>query len=78
MVYVFDARAAIGHHVISAAVGVVSLTIALGAPLGLAPIAPTAFFLMGPAHFAYGARTGRKRRLLVDQLATDVSAEVSA
>jgi len=77
-VEVFDARAAIGHHVISAAVGVVSLTIALVAPLGLAPIAPTAFFLMGPAHFAYGARTGRKRRLLVDQLATDVSAEVPA
>jgi uncharacterized membrane protein len=75
---VFDARAAIGHHLISASVGGVSLAISSIAPLRFAPIAPTAFFLMGPAHWAYGARSGKKRRSLLDRLAKGTSAVVQA
>ena len=75
---VFDARTSIGHHLISASVGGVSLAIASIAPLRFAPIAPTAFWLMGPAHWAYGARSGNKRRLLLDRLATDTSTRVPA
>jgi uncharacterized membrane protein len=74
----FDARAAIGHHLISASVGGVSLAIASIAPLRFAPIAPTAFWLMGPAHWAFGASSRRKRRLLQDRLATNSSAGVPA
>jgi Endosomal/lysosomal potassium channel TMEM175 len=66
---VFDARRNIGHHLISAGVGFVSLAIASFGPLQLAPIAPTTYCLMGPVHFWYGSRSGRKRRLLEAQLA---------
>jgi hypothetical protein len=66
---VFDARAHIGHHLISAGVGLVSLAIAAFAPLQLAPIAPMAYMLMGPAHFTYGRRAGWKRQLLEERLA---------
>ncbi len=66
---VFDARAAIGRHLVSVAVGVLSLLIALLAPLSLVPLAPMMFFLMGPGHWWYGARSGRKRRELEAQLA---------
>lgn len=72
---VFDARSNIAHHLISAGVGAVSLTIAAIGPLELAPIAPTAYVLMGPVHFAYGSVTGKKRRMLEQQLAGDPAAE---
>ena len=52
-----------------AGVGLVSLAIAAFAPLQLAPIAPMAYMLMGPAHFTYGRRAGWKRQLLEEQLA---------
>lgn len=73
---VYDARANIGHHLISAGVGAVSLAIASLGPLELAPIAPTSFCLMAPAHFWYGSRSGRKRRQLEAQLA-ETSAPVA-
>lgn len=72
---VFDARSNIAHHLISAGVGVLSLTIAAIGPLEFAPIAPTAFCLMGPAHFVYGNRAGKKRRMLEQQLAGDPAAD---
>jgi predicted outer membrane lipoprotein len=65
---VFDARTNIGHHLISAGVGVVSLAIASFAPLELAPIAPLAYCLMGPVHFGYGTLSGRRRRTLETEL----------
>ena len=78
---VFDARTNIGHHLISAGVGFISLAIASFGPLELAPIAPTAYCLMGPAHFWYGRRSGRKRRTLEEELAghseTDLTASAS-
>jgi hypothetical protein len=68
---VLDARTNIGHHLISAGVGALSLSIASFGPLGLAPIAPTVFCLMGPAHFTYGRVSGKQRRMLEKQLAAD-------
>jgi low temperature requirement protein LtrA len=75
---VFDARTNVGHHLISAGVGVLSLVIASFGPLELAPIAPTAYCLMGPAHFWYGSRSGRRRQLLEEQLTGSVAAEATA
>jgi len=66
---VFDARAAIGHHVVSIIVGMVSLIVALAAPLAWVPLAPLSFFLMGPGHTFYGWRTGRERRQLEEDIA---------
>jgi hypothetical protein len=66
---VFDARTAIGHHVVSVIVGMVSLLIALAAPLRLVPLAPTVFFLMAPGHALHGWRSGRDRAQLEAQLA---------
>jgi uncharacterized membrane protein len=66
---VFDAREAIGHHLVSVAVGTVSLLVALLAPLPLVPLAPLAFFLMGPGHWWWGIRAGRQRRQLMDAAA---------
>jgi uncharacterized membrane protein len=74
----FDARTAVGHHLISAGVGTISLAIASVAPLGLAPVAPTSFCLMAPAHFWYGSRSGRKRRLLEEQVAGSADVARSA
>jgi predicted outer membrane lipoprotein len=66
---VFDTRTNIGHHLISAGVGTLSLAIASFGPLELAPIAPLAYCLMGPAHFGYGTMSGKKRRMLEQELA---------
>jgi uncharacterized membrane protein len=74
---VFDARTNVGHHLISASVGVISLVIASLAPLGFAPVAPMAFCLMGPAHFVYGGRSGRNRRALEEQLTETATTTVS-
>jgi uncharacterized membrane protein len=71
---VFDARTAIGHQIVSISVGVLSLLIAAFAPLQLAPLSPTVFFLLGPGHWIYGARSGRRRRVLEDRLAGDAVA----
>ena len=62
---------------ISAGVGVLSFAIASFAPLELAPIAPTVYCLMAPAHFGYGSQSGKKRRLLEERLAGVVPAAVS-
>lgn len=66
---VFDVREAIGHHLVSMAAGAMSLLVALLAPLPLVPLAPLAFFLMGPGHWWWGARAGRQRRQLVEAAA---------
>ena len=58
---VFDARAIIGHHLVSVGVGFISMAIAYFAPVRFAPLAPSAFILMGPAHYLWGATTARRR-----------------
>lgn len=74
---VFDTRTNIAHHLISASVGVLSLAMASFAPLELAPIAPTAYCLMGPAHYAYGSISGKTRRALEARLADDAAPDVT-
>ena len=58
---VFDAKSYAGHHLVSAGVGVVSLLVALFAPLQFAPLSPMCFALMGPAHWYFGNRVERQR-----------------
>jgi hypothetical protein len=41
------------------------------APLALAPVAPMLFFLMGPGHWIYGARSGKRRREIEARLSAD-------
>jgi uncharacterized membrane protein len=60
----FDVRTAMGHHLVSVTVGLIALAIALGAPHRFAPLSPTAFCLMGPVHWMYGARSARRRAAL--------------
>ena len=67
---VFDARTAIGHHIVSIAVGVVALLVAAFAPLRFAPLSPVMFMLMAPGHWIFGSRSGRRRELLEAQLAS--------
>ena len=50
--------------------------IASFAPLQLAPIAPMAYALMGPAHFTYGWRTGWKRQVLEERRAGETAIAV--
>jgi uncharacterized membrane protein len=51
---VVDVKLFAGHHLVSVGVGLISLAIATLLPLEMAPLAPTAFGLMAPAHFAFG------------------------
>jgi uncharacterized membrane protein len=57
-----DARAEIGTHVVSVAIGVASILWALLAPGRLCALAGFVYFAMGPAHWAYGEHNGRRRR----------------
>lgn len=59
----FDARASIRRHLLSVAIGVLSLAIVLLAP-GRLGFSGLIFFLLGPAHFVYGYRNGRRRERL--------------
>jgi uncharacterized membrane protein len=53
------------HHLLSAAVGLLSIVFALAAPPAMAPIAPAIYSLMGPLHWGYGIYNDRRRRNLV-------------
>jgi uncharacterized membrane protein len=68
----FDARSAIGHHLVSAGVGLISLLIASVGPLALTPIAPTMFMLMGPFHWIWGTRSRKRRDVLQARLAGEI------
>jgi hypothetical protein len=58
---VYDARASMGRHAISASFGLVSLLMARLAPIDYLAFAGLLFFLMGPAHATYGYLNGRAR-----------------
>jgi uncharacterized membrane protein len=62
---VFDVNSFALHHMLSAGVGLTSMTFALLAPPRVAFIAPMLFGLMGPVHWACGAYTDRRRRTVV-------------
>jgi uncharacterized membrane protein len=59
---VFDNRMFAGHHLVSAAVGLAVVGVAMLAPVEMSPIAPTMFALMGPAHWIFGVVSGKRRR----------------
>jgi len=58
---VFDLKASIGYHLVSAGVGLLVFLAALVLPPRLAPIAPMLFGLMGPVHWYYGVSMKRRR-----------------
>jgi uncharacterized membrane protein len=62
---VFDARASVRRHGISVAIGTLSVLIALVAPIEYLGWAGLLFFLMGPAHGAFGYFNSRAREALV-------------
>jgi hypothetical protein len=62
---VFDARMLMGHHLVSASVGLFAMLFALLAPQSLAFLSPSSFALMGPGHWGYAVWADRKRKALV-------------
>ena len=65
---IFDVRAAGGGHLVSAGVGALATLIALLAPTRWAVLSGFTYFLMGPGHWMYGARAGRRRKALEARL----------
>jgi low temperature requirement protein LtrA len=65
---IYDLKALRGHHLVSVSVGVVSLAIALWAPLNWAPFSPAALALMGPGHALWAVRHNRQRPALAGSL----------
>ncbi len=59
---VFKIKSFAGHHMVSAAVGVLVVLIAVAAPRNYAFISPMVFFLMWPAHAVYGSRRDKKQK----------------
>jgi uncharacterized membrane protein len=64
-VEIFDARMYLGHHLVSAGVGLLAVAVAAGGPLTFAPMSPMCFALMGPAHWWFGNHADKRRRGLV-------------
>lgn len=65
---VFDARASVRRHAISVVLGLISVLIAVAAPIEYLAAAGLLFFLMGPAHGLFGYFNGRARQALEAQL----------
>jgi uncharacterized membrane protein len=60
----FDTKAGIVGHLLAAAIGVVSIVIALTVPPRMVGLAGYAYFLFGPVMAVYGTVAGRRRRRL--------------
>jgi uncharacterized membrane protein len=60
----FDARALMGHHLVSAAVGLFAMLFAMLGPPQLAFLSPSSFALMGPGHWGYANWVERRRKAL--------------
>jgi transmembrane protein TMEM174 (potassium channel) len=65
---VFDVRVSGGEHLVSASVGAIATLIALIAPHPYPGFSGFTYFLMGPAHWIYGVKAGKRRRALEQQL----------
>jgi uncharacterized membrane protein len=65
---IFDARAGAGAHMVSMVVGLASIACAL-APFPFPMFSGFTYFMMGPAHWIYGVRAGRRRAALEARLA---------
>ena len=59
---VFDTRAAGGEHLVSASIGALATLVALTTPPPYPVFSGFTYFLMGPAHWIYGVRIGKRRR----------------
>jgi uncharacterized membrane protein len=71
---VFNVRSFAGQQMVSAAVGVVVVLIAVATPRRYAVVSPTAFILMWPAHWFYEMRTQRKRKAFEARLPPEPAA----
>ena len=60
----FDVRQSIGEHLVSAGVGLVAIAVALFTPMPFPVLSGFTYFLMGPAHWAFGVISGRRRKAL--------------
>jgi hypothetical protein len=65
----FDTKASIVGHLLAAAVGLVSVVIALTVPERLVGLAGYAYFLFGPVMAAHGSITGSRRRRRFEEAA---------
>jgi hypothetical protein len=61
----FDARALAGHHLVSGAIGLLVAAVAWFGPMRFAFLAPIAFVLMGPGHWAFGRAAAKRRKSVV-------------
>lgn len=75
---VFDTRAYVSHHALSAGVGVFAMAFAAFGPLQLAFLSPASFGLLGPAHAFLGSRQHKRRTQLEAQLAARATAAISS
>jgi uncharacterized membrane protein len=75
---VFKIKSFAGHHMVSAAVGVAVVVIALAAPRNYAFISPMVFMLMWPAHALYGSRREKKRKAFEAQLPPEPTAALES
>ena len=75
---VFDVRESAGAHLVSAGVGALATAIALFAPHPIPVMSGFTYFLMGPAHWVYGVRSGRRRKALEARVSPAVDATVTA
>ena len=64
---VFDARASVKRHGISVLIGGASVLLAVTSPIEYLKFAGLLFFLLGPAHGAFGHFNGRRRKRLEGQ-----------
>jgi uncharacterized membrane protein len=58
----FEAQAIMGHHLVSASVGLFATLFALLGPRELAFLSPSSFGLMGPGHWGYAVWVERRRK----------------
>jgi len=65
----FDARSGLRRHLLSVAIGIFSILLALVVPIRLLFLPGFAYFLLGPVHGVNGYRTGRARGRLQASLA---------
>ena len=70
---VFKIKMFAGHQMVSAAVGVLVVLMAVALPRRYAFIAPMAFVIMWPAHWLYGARAEKRRKAFEAQLTPDAA-----
>jgi uncharacterized membrane protein len=70
---IFDVRSFAGQQIVSAAVGVIVVLIAVVAPRRYAFSSPMAFILMWPAHGLYETRMQKKRKALVAKFPPEIT-----